>query len=262
MATLLENTRKITAILQEGLNNSGDELPYKGLSERLSGVIDCNSLVIDGHGDVLGYAMPYKTNNDRVEAMFDKRKLSTEYVQVASRTYDTEANLSADAVLSLYPQEVIKDFPNGKTTVAPIYGSGLRLGTFIIWRNEGEFDEDDLVLVEIATTIIGIQLSNLQIEKMEESIRKSAAVNMAVSTLSYSEMKAVKAILEELGGEEGRLTASVIADKIGITRSVIVNALRKLESAGIIESRSLGMKGTYLKVVNAGIYEKLEGRNF
>ena len=30
------------------------------------------------------------------------------------------------------------------------------------------------------------------------------------------------------------MTASVIADRIGITRSVIVNALRKLESAGII----------------------------
>src|SRR5574337_866630 len=82
MATLLEKTRKITAILQEGLNNSSEELPYKGLSERLSAVIDCNSVVIDGHGDVLGYAMPYKTNNDRVEAMFDNRKLSTEYVQV------------------------------------------------------------------------------------------------------------------------------------------------------------------------------------
>ena len=262
MTTLLEKTRRITAILQEGLNNSSEELPYSGLSERLSAVIDCNSVVIDGKGVVLGYAMPYKTNNDRVEAMFDERKLSDEYVQVASRTYDTEANLPADAMLSLYPQEVVKDHPHGKTTVAPIYGSGLRLGTFIIWRNEEAFSDDDLVLVELATTVIGIQLSNLQIEKMEENIRKAAAVNMAVSTLSYSEMKAVKAILEELGGIEGRLTASVIADKIGITRSVIVNALRKLESAGIIESRSLGMKGTYLKVVNSGIYEKLEGRNF
>lgn len=37
---------------------------------------------------------------------------------------------------------------------------------------------------------------------------------------------------------------------MGITRSVIVNALRKLESAGVIESRSLGMKGTYIKVLN------------
>ena len=43
------------------------------------------------------------------------------------------------------------------------------------------------------------------------------------------------------------LFASKIADRVGITRSVIVNALRKLESAGVIESRSLGMKGTYIK---------------
>ncbi|HHU65109.1 MAG TPA: HTH domain-containing protein, partial [Streptococcus sp.] len=53
----------------------------------------------------------------------------------------------------------------------------------------------------------------------------------------------------------------VIADRIGITRSVIVNALRKLESAGIIESRSLGMKGTYLKVINEGIFDKLKEYN-
>ncbi|MFU1892582.1 GTP-sensing pleiotropic transcriptional regulator CodY, partial [Enterococcus faecium] len=49
-----------------------------------------------------------------------------------------------------------------------------------------------------------------------------------------------------------------IADEIGITRSVIVNALRKLESAGIIESRSLGMKGTYLKVLNQQFIKELE----
>ncbi|GFH42991.1 transcriptional regulator [Lactococcus hodotermopsidis] len=262
MTTLLEKTRRITAILQEGLNKSTEELPYIGLSERLSAVIDCNSVVIDGKGRVLGYAMPYKTNNDRVEAMFDERQLSTEFVQAASRIYDTEANLPVDATLSLYPLEVQKDYPNGKTTVAPIFGSGLRLGTFIIWRNDEVFSDDDLVLVELATTVIGIQLSNLQIEQMEDSIRKNDAVNMAVSTLSYSEMRAVKAILEELGGDEGRLTASVIADKIGITRSVIVNALRKLESAGVIESRSLGMKGTYLKIINTGIYDKVKDRNF
>ncbi len=47
---------------------------------------------------------------------------------------------------------------------------------------------------------------------------------------------------EELGGTEGLLIASKVADRVGITRSVIVNALRKLESAGVIESRSLGMK--------------------
>jgi transcriptional pleiotropic repressor len=73
---------------------------------------------------------------------------------------------------------------------------------------------------------------------------------MAISSLSYSELEAIEHIFNELEGKEGLLVASKIADRVGITRSVIVNALRKLESAGVIESRSLGMKGTYIKVLN------------
>ena len=70
--------------------------------------------------------------------------------------------------------------------------------------------------------------------------------------------------LNELNGNQGLLVASKIADRVGITRSVIVNALRKLESAGVIESRSLGMKGTYIKVLNdrfLGELEKLKSDN-
>ena len=36
---------------------------------------------------------------------------------------------------------------------------------------------------------------------------------------------------------------------LGLTNA-IVNAIRKFESAGVIESRSSGMKGTYIKVLN------------
>ena len=52
--------------------------------------------------------------------------------------------------------------------------------------------------------------------------------------------------------------ASKIADKAGITRSVVVNALRKFESAGVILSRSSGMKGTYIKVLNDAVYDELD----
>ena len=38
---------------------------------------------------------------------------------------------------------------------------------------------------------------------------------------------------------------------------VIVNALRIFESAGVIESRSSGMKGTSIKVLNDAIYEEI-----
>ena len=84
-----------------------------------------------------------------------------------------------------------------------------------------------------------------------------AVVKSAIGTLSYSEIQAIIHIFKELGGMEGVLVASKIADRAGITRSVIVNALRKFESAGIIESRSSGMKGTYIKVRNNVVFEEV-----
>lgn len=262
MPTLLEKTRRITAILQDGVTDLQQELPYNNMTERLANVIDCNACVINTKGELLGFSLPYNVNTERVNQFFQDRKLPDEYVRGAVRIYDTLANVEINEPLSIFPREVLEDYPSGVTTLAPIYGSGMRLGTFVMWRDNGNFTDDDLILVELATTVIGVQLSNLQLEQMEETIRKDTMATMAVNTLSYSEMKAVKAIIEELDGEEGHVIASVIADKIGITRSVIVNALRKLESAGIIESRSLGMKGTYLKVLNNGLFEKLAGRNF
>jgi transcriptional pleiotropic repressor len=58
-------------------------------------------------------------------------------------------------------------------------------------------------------------------------------------------------------GNECTLVASRIADQAGITRSVIVNALRKFESAGVIESRSSGMRGTNIKVLNDAVFDEL-----
>ncbi|MFC3928251.1 GTP-sensing pleiotropic transcriptional regulator CodY [Streptococcus caprae] len=256
--TLLEKTRKITSILQRSVDSLDTELPYNTMATQLADIIDCNACIINGGGNFLGYAMKYKTNNDRTEQMFEEKQISKEYTTAASRVYDTIANIPISDDLTIFPIESRDEFPDGLTTLAPIYGGGMRLGSLIIWRNDEKFEDDDLVLVEIASTVVGLQLLNLQTENLEEKIRQQTAVNMAINTLSYSEMKAVAAILGELDGLEGRLTASVIADRIGITRSVIVNALRKLESAGIIESRSLGMKGTYLKVINEGIFDKLK----
>ena len=71
-------------------------------------------------------------------------------------------------------------------------------------------------------------------------------------------MEAIIHIFDELEGEEGILVASKIADRVGITRSVIVNALRKFESAGVIESRSSSMKGTYIKVLNDAVFDELD----
>jgi transcriptional pleiotropic repressor len=100
-------------------------------------------------------------------------------------------------------------------------------------------------------------LRSVNEESAEES-RKIQIVKSAISTLSFSELEAIVHIFDELDGKEGILVASKVADRVGITRSVIVNALRKFESAGVIESRSSGMRGTYIKVLNDVVFDELD----
>lgn len=120
-----------------------------------------------------------------------------------------------------------------------------------------EFTESDLVLAEYGATMLGMDMLRGRMDKMEDDTRKKTTVQVALSTLSYSEIEAAINILHELDGDENLIVASKIADRVGITRSVIVNALRKLESAGVLESKSLGMKGTYIRILNENLMEEL-----
>jgi transcriptional pleiotropic repressor len=145
-------------------------------------------------------------------------------------------------------------------TIIPIMGGGDRLGSLVLARTEDPFGEDDLILAEYGATVVGMEILRERAEESEIEARRKTIVQVAVGSLSYSELEAVEHIFEELKSKEGLLVASKIADRVGITRSVIVNALRKLESAGVIETRSLGMKGTYIKILNDQLVQELEKR--
>lgn len=131
------------------------------------------------------------------------------------------------------------------------------MGTLILTRYDNIFTDEDLVLGEYGATVVGLEIQRQKSIEEEEEERKRSVVQMAIGTLSYSEIEAVEQIFSELDGNEGLLVASKIADRSGITRSVIVNALRKLESAGVIESRSLGMKGTFIRILNDKFIEEI-----
>ncbi len=142
--------------------------------------------------------------------------------------------------------------------ITPIEIAGERLGTLFIYKTDTPYDIDDIILCEYGTTVVGLEMLRAVNEENAEESRKLAVVKSAIGTLSFSEMQAIIHIFDELDGMEGVLVASKIADRVGITRSVIVNALRKFESAGVIESRSSGMKGTYIKVTNDVVFGEIK----
>lgn len=102
--------------------------------------------------------------------------------------------------------------------------------------------------------IDGIEYVRLEEVKLDAKLR----VKRVVNNLSFTEKAAVRGVLKELNSTEGTIVSSNVADKEGMTRSVIVNALRKLESAGVLITKSLGMKGTRIKVIDNLLIDVVE----
>jgi transcriptional pleiotropic repressor len=244
---LLGKTRKINSLLQQ---SAGKPVNFKEMAQTLSNVIEANVFVVSRRGKLLGISLFQEIENERMKKMIEDRQFPEEYTKGLFNIPETSSNIDIDSPYTAFPVENREIFSKGLTTVVPIIGGGERLGTLILSRLNESFSDDDLILGEYGATVVGMEILREKSEEIEEEARNKAVVQMAISSLSYSELEAIEHIFEELDGNEGLLVASKIADRVGITRSVIVNALRKLESAGVIESRSLGMKGTYIKVLN------------
>ena len=134
--------------------------------------------------------------------------------------------------------------------ITPIDIAGERLGTLFIYKSDAQYDIDDIILSEYGTTVVGLEMMRSVNEENAEETRKVQIVKSAISTLSFSELEAITHIFDELDGNEGILVASKIADRVGITRSVIVNALRNSRAQALSSPVPSGMKGTYIKVLN------------
>ena len=246
--TLLEKTRKINKLLQRSEN-----VEYESISRVLSNVLEANIYIANKKGELYGYAF-FDEDEDRAAAVefISTGKFPAPYVKWLNRFDETQVNPKHSAEKDGSPV-------SGKNfTIVPIYGVGRRIATLIVARHEEDFTDDDLLLAEYGATVVGMEMLRDHTEKVEIEARKKATVQIALATLSYSEAEAAVNILSELGGNEGLLVASKIADRVGITRSVIVNALRKFESAGVIESKSLGMKGTYIKIKNEYLLDEVK----
>lgn len=253
MGDILKKIRKLNWMLQESPTGA---FSFNEMCELMSEFMDANVYITNRHGKVIGVG--YKSKSDSMaisDTETGSEVLPEEYNEELMRVRETTANLSGDEVLKIFKYDY--DTADKLHTIIPILGGGQRWGTLVLTRYSPSFEEEDLVIGEYGATVVGMEIQRRKSLEREEEEREIAMVQMAIGTLSYSEIEAVQQIFAELDGDEGLLVASKIADRSGITRSVIVNALRKLESAGVVESRSLGMKGTRIKITNSKFKDEL-----
>ena len=247
---LLDKTRKINKLLQK---TGIQKVIFTDICKIMSSILHSNVLVLSQKGKLL--AIHERNEISPIDELLTDKKGEFINKQLNERVLSVlstkeNVNLETLGFRRKYSDKGIMGL------IVPIDVAGERLGTLFIYRQHDPYYIDDIILGEYGATVVGLEIMRSINEENSEEARKAAIVKSAINTLSFSEQEAIKYIFAELNGNEGILVASKVADRVGITRSVIVNALRKFESAGVIESRSLGMKGTYIKILNDILIEE------
>ena len=247
---LLDKTRRIGKLLH---NNNSSKVVFNDICSVLTETLASNAVVVSRKGKVLGESLQTEDGKERrlIETTvgdFIDADLNERFLSILS----TNENLNL-STLGFSEENVF----HIKAILSPINIAGQRYGTLFVYRRGDIYDIDDIILCEYSTTVVGLEMMRSEHEENAESVRKKQVVKSAIATLTYSEQEAIVHIFDALDGMEGMLVTSKIADAAGITRSVIVNALRKFESAGVIESRSSGMKGTFIRVRNEVVFEEI-----
>ncbi|HCA21554.1 MAG TPA: GTP-sensing pleiotropic transcriptional regulator CodY [Lachnospiraceae bacterium] len=247
---LLDKTRKLNKLLH---NNSSYKVVFNDICKCAGEILNANVMVVSLKGKILGIYGNEKLKTihellaDNIGEVIDE-SLNERFLSVLS----TKENVN---LMTLgFEKASDKDF---SAIVMPVDFAGERLGTTFIYREKDSFSVDDIIFSEYMNTVIELEMMRAIYEEDEDERRKHIMVKSATESLSVSEKDAMVCVFKEMDKKEGLLVASRVATKYRITRSIIVNALKKLEGAGIIESRSQGMRGTYIRIINDAIFEEL-----
>ncbi|MBQ9550575.1 MAG: GTP-sensing pleiotropic transcriptional regulator CodY [Lachnospiraceae bacterium] len=243
---LLDKIRTVNGIIQK---SEAGKVVFTDICECLGRLLSADIVVLSRKGKVLGrntaaiadgLLLDGSAIGERIENAVNKRLLSI---------LSTQENVNPE----LLGLNNVKDM---KLLVTPVKIGGKRLGTMIVGRKKEDYSIEDIILCEYADTVLNLEMLRSETEEHEEEDRREKIVKGAFSALSYSEALGAVRILSDLTGRDGTVVASKVAESLGITRSVVVNGLRKLESAGIIETSSAGMKGTRISIINDEIFDE------
>jgi len=184
-----------------------------------------------------------------------KKIISEEKTDVLKKIFNQMNDSLGWVGVFIKESDMDMDIRQKNPVIAPIAVAGKKLGNLYVYNEEKEyvFSDEDLFLIEWVSCLVSVIVAKAE----EEAVRDRRNAKNAIAMLSYSELEAAVHIVKELKGDEGVLVLSKIAEESGIGRSAIGSAIRKLESAGAVEARSLGMKGSFIKIINDRVVKEL-----
>ena len=230
------------------LQNEGSDVEYDDLMSALkeAAANNTNVYLIDKNGKMVAYA---------AETGFSASEFDEEWI-VNQRIPDDLNN----SLLKIGAVTVHDGHEKVSMLVAPIVG-GRRIGSLLFAGEGSKFNDADFIVAEFAATTIGMVIANridlmqkMRLKKSNWPVRPSRAFPIRRSwqcSISSMSLMGTKVCLLPAGLPI--MPALPICDR---------QCSAQLASAGVVESRSLGMKGTYLRILNKEIRNEFEQQRY
>ena len=252
---LITKIRQLNTVFEKATK---EFLPLEALCNELSDIIESNIYVFTPDGEIIAYAIakkficPYTDKNPLKKTMLPEYYLSlfrscdstifSRYEEIPGCTYaDVEVCLFRKRYYSLYP----------------IHSNSEKSAGMLLIRYGSNFVPSDTVLCEYASAIVSLWLMHEKQIEDQQRVMEMESAQLASKALSFSELQAANAVMQELDGEKGHVFFNLIAAKAYVTQSIVTSALKKLESAGVIQTKVHGAKGKSVCVNNPYLKQEL-----
>lgn len=251
---LLKKTRQLHALQRNTVNG---EFSFPEIAKALSDISDSNIYILNKEGEVLGVA--YKVQKDTIvtknELSVNGREVIEEKINKELLALSSTKIITGDEANFIFNAKKSANEKKQHMLLPLILENNRRMGTIIFSRYSPKFSNDDIILGEYSSIIVGLEVKRVILEHEKKIKNESLLLSNTLNILTHSEMVGLKGMFNKIENKENEkvIVASKIANETGITRSILVTALQKLETAGFIYSKSLGMKGTYIKILNSKI---------
>ncbi len=174
-----------------------------------------------------------------------------EYTERVQRFLNTLSDSSSSKLFSIIESElntrITAVIQNKKVYGNELYTSRIKIDGVVLCS------EYNVLKANYNYLVFAVKLikEKLRLEKMTCLYKN--VVHSAIEGLTNNELAGVNEVLSNITESSGRIIICDISKSCGITRSVIISGLRKLECAGIIEMYSCGSRGTNIKLLYTGI---------
>lgn len=256
MDTMLDKMKSLNTVFRQ---SSTSAIPVDELCNKLSSVLSANIYLFEPNGRIFSYATSDKLFCEYNENSLKAQFLPQEYRDIFEAGDETRFNVYEQAPLCTCEGVEKCIFENRFYSMVPVFYNYQKKAGILLIRYGRAFDSDEEVLCEYTSAIISLELMRVEQQRIRRHSLLQARAQLAAAALSYSELVAASAALACLppGAGEGPVMLNLVSAQTYVTHSTVSAALKKLETAGVIKTQSMGVKGKHIRVTNQFIAREM-----